>query len=232
MAISYNEVVAAGDILPNNRHTLYFPAIPDVMNGHDFTVRHSTVTMPNLSVGQIIVKMMGWSVAFAGIRSQINTFNVEFYETVDSPMVKGLAQWQDICAGFKSHLAKMKKDYAVNARCVAADTTGKVSLTVDMHNVWPVNITYGQYSEESGPAMIQVEFSIDAVDIVGLDFTEGDFEMATQNSKTTPTLWYQSRTPTNLQSGLNPGPFNASDQVIKQLGLANPTSTAVLGKFF
>ncbi|QIG74765.1 putative tail tube protein [Rhizobium phage RHph_I42] len=232
MPISFTEVAAAGDVLPNNRHTLYFPAIPDVMDGHELTVRHSNVSLPPLGVGQIIVKMLGWSVGFAGIRTQINTFTVEFVETVDAPVVKGLAQWQDICAGFKSHLAKMKKDYAVNPRCVAADTTGKLALTVDLMNVWPVNITYGQFTEDSGAAMVTAEFSVDAIDIVGLDFTEGDFEMATENSKASPSLWYQSRTPTSVQSGLNKAPFQASEQAIRQLGLQNPTSTAVLGKFF
>ena len=166
MAISFTEVVSTGDALPNDRHELRFPNIVDVTDGKAFTLRHTTVTLPPLQVGQIIVKQLGWSLAFAGLRTQQNSFTVEFVETVNAPVIKNLVKWQDICAGFRTHLAKMKSDYAVKTVCRALDTTGNASLIVELLNTWPMNVTYGQFSEESSAARVQCEFSVDGIDIV------------------------------------------------------------------
>jgi len=232
MPISFTEVESTGDALPNNRHVLFFPSIAGVTEGKTFTLRHTTVTLPPMQVGQIIVKQLGWSVAFAGIRTQQNTFTVDFVETNDAPVIKSLARWQDICSGFKTHLAKLKSDYAVKAQCRALDTTGKQALIVDLYNVWPVNITYGQYTEESTASVVNVEFSVDAIDIVGVQAADNDYQRSISTSQAAPSLWYQSRSGGQFPTMFNDAPFRVAENVVKQLGLTQTNLTSIMNRFF
>lgn len=119
MPISFTEVVSAGDPLPTNRHLLSFPTLPSGDNGRVLELRHAEVTLPPLQVGQIQARIFGHPIAFAGIRMMTNTFTATFIETTGSPVVKALVKWQDKCAGLKTHRAKLKKEYAVNAKCVS-----------------------------------------------------------------------------------------------------------------
>jgi hypothetical protein len=231
MPFTYTEIAATGDVLANNRHTLYLPSLPDVIEGKELTLRHTSVTMPTLNIGHIIVKQLGWSLAFAGIRTQENTFNVEFVETQGAPVIKALTKWQDICAGFKTHLSRRKSDYAVNCECKAYDTVGETALIVKMYNVWPVTVTYGQYSEESGPSMVQVVFSVDAIDITDVVYADQDFEKSLPTSRSNPDLWYESRSGVGFSSG-NVGNFNMFDSVVKQLGINSNNVQSVLGRYF
>jgi hypothetical protein len=231
MAISFTEVSSTGDALPNDRHELKFPNIAGVMEGNGLTLRHTTVSLPPIQIGQIVVKQLGWSLSFAGLRVQQNTFSVEFVETVDAPVIKSLFKWQDICAGIKTHQAKMKSDYAVKAQCRALDTTGKAALIVDLLNVWPVNVTYGQFSEESSAARVQCEFSVDAVDVVGLEFNNTDFSRSVSASQGSPTLSYASTSGASFSSG-SIGSFNIYDSVLKQLGINSSNVSSVLSRFF
>ncbi len=231
MAISYTEIVAAGDALPNDRHELKFPDVTGVTEGKIFTIRHTTVALPPIQIGQIIVKQLGWSLAFAGLRTQQNTFSVEFVETVDAPVIKNLVKWQDICAGFKTHLAKMKADYAVKAQCRALDTTGKLALIVDLINVWPVNVTFGQFSEESSAAHVQCEFSVDAIDVIGLEYNTDDFSRSVSSSQSSPVLAYDSNAGSSFSSG-SIGSFNIYESVARQLGITSSNVNSILSRFF
>lgn len=232
MPITYTQVESAGDPLPNNRAVLYFPQIPDVLNGNDLTLRHTTVSMPPIQIGQVIVKQLGYSIAFAGIRTQQNTFNVEFVETTGAPVTKTLLRWSDIAAGFKSQLGKLKADYAVNCQCIAYDSTGATALVTTLYNVWPINVTYGQYTEDSGPSMVSVDFSVDCIDVTDVIFNAQDIEFGTQSAGT-PALWYTSTNSanSNRQGGLNAGAFNVSANVAQQLGLTSSNVGTILGGF-
>lgn len=232
MGITYSEVTQYGDIMPNFRHLLRFPNLSGVFDGNLFTVLHGNVTLPPLQVGQVTVKLLGWSVSFAGGRIQQPTFTVDLYEVENAPVVKSLAKWQDICSGFKSPLAKLKTDYAINPTCYAQDTTGKYALEVKLINVWPITITYGSFTEDSAPMQIQVEFSIDAVDIVGVATTSGDFETATQNSQSAPRLWYESTSGAQFQQAIDPSSFQLSDKIARGLGINGNSPSQVMGKFF
>lgn len=233
MPISFTQVTSAGDPLPNNRAVLYFPSIPEVLDGSDLMLRHTVVSMPPMQIGHIIIKQLGWSLAFAGLRTQQNNFNVEFVETIDAPVVKTLTRWQDICAGFQTHVAKLKSDYAVNCQCVAYDSTGTSALVTTLYNVWPMTVNYGQYSEDTGPSMVNVDFSVDCIDIEDVIFNERDFEFATQTAGTPP-LWYSSNNlgNSNRQAGINMGSFNVSQNVVSQLGLTSLNVGTILGGYF
>lgn len=240
MSISYTEVASSGDPLPNNRHTLYFPDLPSIVTGKDLTLRHTNVSMPPLQVGQIIVKQLGWSLAFAGLRTQQNTFTCEFVETYDAKVIRQLAQWQDICSGMRSHLARLKTDCAVKAQCIAYDTTNKKALTVNLFNVWPMNITWGQFAEESTASLVNVDFSVDAIEFAQVTTTDQDFELpssasANNSAPLSAPLWYQSQSGADQVGGngtINFGSYSVSDQVVRSLGLTPQNVPQGLQNFF
>lgn len=231
MVLSYSEVSAIGDVLPNNRHELSFPNISGVLeDGEALKLRHTTVTLPPFQVGQIIVKQLGWSLAFAGIRTQQNTFSCEFVETINAPVIKLLSKWQDSCAGFKTHMAKMKADSAAKAQCIAYDTAGKSALVIDMYNVWPMSITYGQFSEESSAAHVNVEFSVDCIDIVDVVYEENDFQRSVSTSANEPSLSYNSRSGSTFSSGAI-GSFNIYNNVLTALKATTSNAASLLSRY-
>ena len=120
-----------------------------------------------------MVKQFGWSLAFAGRRVQQNSFTAEFVETTDTPMMRALYGWQDLCAGFKTPLGVPKAEYAINAKLVAKDTTGKYALQCALTNVWPKTITLTDFAEESSAMHVTVEFSLDHIDLLDVVTTSG-----------------------------------------------------------
>ena len=72
----------------------------------------------------------------------------------------------------------------------------------------------GNHSEESAPQHIEVEFSVDAMDIEGLTFNEEDFALSGEVSSS------------ESRSNINMGSFTVSEQVTKRM--SNPTSTGIL----
>jgi len=168
MPLTFSQAVSVGDVMPNDRHTLYFPMLPHGVDGEVLTLRHGQVTLPVWEVPQIIVKQFGWSIAYAGRRNNPNTFTVSFVETTDAPALKNLVQWQAMANGLKSGTGKLKSQYAVKCKIVAADTTGKYGMVGYMYNVWPTSIQPGSFEEETGAWHHEVTFSVDAVDIEGI----------------------------------------------------------------
>lgn len=215
MPISFTEVAGAGDVLPNNRHLLSFPTLPGGSDGRILELRHTEVTLPQFQVGQVQARIFGHPVAFAGLRLLTNTFSAGFVDTTGSPLVKALVKWQNQCAGMLTHRAKLKAQYSVNAKCVAHDTTGTKSLHVNLLNVWPINITFGNFSEDSSPQHIEVEFSVDAMDIDDLQFNTDDFSTVGVSSSV------------ENRPSINMGSFTVSQQVINKMG--NVSSTGVVG---
>lgn len=175
MVIKYSEVQSVGDVLDSSRHTLYFPNTPAGDKGKDLTLRHGEITLPEIAVGQVQSRPFGWAVAHAGRRVMENTMSVNFLETTGSPIVRSLCQWQELCHGFKAGPQKLKSQYAVNAEMRLYDTTGKISLKIKCHNVWPVRIQLPEFGEESTAAHIHCDFSIDALDIIGITTSSGDY---------------------------------------------------------
>lgn len=223
MPISFTEIAGAGDPLPANRHMLLFPSLPGGMNGRELTLRHTTVTLPEPQIGQILVRPFGFPIAFPGTAMITNQFSAEFVETVNSPVVKTIAQWMDKTAGNRSHRGLRKREAAVTCHCIAHDTTGMKSLTSILYNVWPMRMTYGNYVEESTPCHINIEFSVDAVDFAEITYNDEAFSYAGTVSSS------------NLVSSNSPiqtGSFIASDQVLKSLNVANSGISSIFNTFF
>lgn len=165
MPFTFNEVASVGDVLPNNRHTVWFPALPNGVSGKTLTLRHGTLSLPPWEVGQIIVNLYGWSVAFAGRRQQQNTFTLDFVETTGGVSLKTLLGWQSFAAGFKQPLGYPSATYAVTAAFKAADTTGAYALVGKMYGVWPMTIQTGDFEENTDALHISTTFSVNAIDI-------------------------------------------------------------------
>ena len=168
MPLSYSEVITIGDVLDSSRHTLIFPNTPVGGEGRGLTLRHGAITLPRFEVAQIISKPFGWSVAHAGRRMQENIMSVEFFETTGGPSTKTLIAWQNHCHGIKSGNMNLKANYAVNCEMNLYDTTGKTALQFKCINVWPKTVDISDYPEESTPAHVRCEFSVDALDLTGL----------------------------------------------------------------
>jgi hypothetical protein len=177
MPITYSEVLSVGDILDSSRHTLMFPNTPAGGDGRSLTLRHGAITLPRFEVAQIISKPFGWSVAHAGRRMQENIMSVEFFETTGGPSTKTLVAWQNLCHGLDGTNMGLKRNYAVNCEMSLYDTTGKTALKFKCINVWPKTIDISDYPEESTPAHVRCEFSIDALDLVGFSSNNSYMEV-------------------------------------------------------
>lgn len=164
MPISLDQV-AGLEVLASNRCTIFIPSNPGG-DGQGLTLRHGSVQLPQLEVSQIMVKLGGFNVAFAGRRSQQNSISVEFTETIDGYATKELILWQQACAGYKNAGGRAKSEYAKEAQIQIYDTMGQQSLYFKVLNMWPMRINNPELGEDSQPYHLQVEFSIDAMDLV------------------------------------------------------------------
>lgn len=183
MPLTFTQITAAGDPLSLNRHLLQFPTLPGGLDGQELTLRHTTVSLPPMTVGQLKATLWGWNLSFSGLRTFQNTFSVSFVETSKAPVIRTLVTWQDKAAGFKTHYSEKKNIYAINAKCYAYDTTGKKALSVGLLNVWPLSVTVAEFGEESGPVTVQAEFSVDALDFTEYELSERDFELGSNVSE-------------------------------------------------
>lgn len=235
MPFKFTDVVAAGDVLPNNRHTLYFPVLPNGINGKELTLRHGTVSLPPWEVGQIIVKMYGWSLAFAGRRNNTNTFTADFVETTDAPVVKALLGWQGMCAGFKQPIGSPKAKYAVNCKFTAADTTGKSAIIGTMYNVWPVTVQISDFEENTDALHINATFSVDCVDIEDVTSNETALSLGTLTS-----VSHYAASAASMSSVVNLGNtvstavtgVNIAQSVVSALNLTSSSVRSILDSYF
>lgn len=170
MPISFAEVNSMPDILSTGRFTVFFADLPNNGGqGRSLSLSNVEVTLVTYDVAQVIVKMMGWSTAFAGRRVQANTFNMSFVETVRGNVHRQLLKWQDAAAGIRRAGGFMKTDYASEINIQVYDTTGKVSLSFNAINAWPMQVTPTQLQDDgSTPAHVECTFSVDAVDLEGV----------------------------------------------------------------
>lgn len=95
MPISFSQINAIPDVLPNNRHELMFPSIQG-SDGYALTLRHGHVTLPQAQIAQIPVKFFAHSVAFAGSLSAENSMTVTFLEDSNGTVLQALIAWMQI----------------------------------------------------------------------------------------------------------------------------------------
>lgn len=170
MPISFSEVNSMPDILSNGRFTVFFPSLPNGGgDGKPLSLSNTEITLPAYETAQIIVKIMGWSIAFAGRRIQNNTLSMSFLETVEGNVHPALVNWQIAAAGTLNAGGMRKNDYSIEAMISVYDTTGRVSLNFIANNVWPMRVTPTTLSDDgSQPARVEVDFSVDSVDLDGV----------------------------------------------------------------
>jgi hypothetical protein len=171
MPINFDEISSI-EVLDSSRHTLTFPKLPNQTDGKILTLHHGAITLPTFSVGHIQEKVLGWPVAFSGRRSFDNILSVDFVESVGGPITKSFVSWNDLCTGHKSSYGELKAKYSVRAKLELFDTTGKSSLTFNLINLWPKTINVPELAEESAPAHVRVEFSIDDLELTGLSYNK------------------------------------------------------------
>jgi hypothetical protein len=224
MALSFQEVNSLPDILGSDRFLLYFPTLPgDAGEGKDLTLRHQEITLPPYEVGTVISKPYGWSVSHAGRRVQATEFNVSFVEDVEGTTLSRLVAWQDYCSGIRRAGGYLKNKYAVDAELQVRDTTGKVALYFDMRGIWPIRITPPPLTEESSPARVECDFSIDCLDFIAVSV--GDKTYSGSNAI--------NRGKSSLLPATSPGslPFKLPISV-PSLGLSINQTPALLSSLF
>lgn len=164
MPISFEQINSIPDILPNNRHELRFPTISD-SDGYQLTLRHGHVTLPQASIGQVQVKLLGHRVAFAGGMAHENSMTVTFLEDSAGTVLQALIAWMEIARNRNTGGGGLKSEYAANGTLYMHDTNGDKVHTFTLFNMWPMAVSYPDMGEESGPSEVEVTFSVDAVDL-------------------------------------------------------------------
>lgn len=169
MPISFKQINSIPDIMNSERFMVMIPNLPGGGTGEKLTIRNVDVTLPPMEVAQILVKILGWTLAFAGRRIQQNSLTMSFYEDSAGTVTNALAKWQDACAGFVNAGGLLKKDYTRDFEVKAFDSTGKAALVFHCNNCWPMRITHPQLSSDSNaPYRVDVDMSIDSVDLLGI----------------------------------------------------------------
>jgi len=164
MPISFEQINSIPDTLPNNRHEVMFPSIQN-SDGYALTLRHGHVTLPAATLGQVKVKFLGHSIAFAGTLATENSVTVSFLEDSEGTVLQALTAWMQIARNRETYEGGLKSEYAANGEVYMYDTRGEKVHTFVLYNMWPMVITYPDMVEESGPAEVEVQFSVDAVDL-------------------------------------------------------------------
>ena len=121
--------------------------------------------MPAATLGQIRVSMFGHKVAFAGNVAHDNMMSVTFTEDSEGTVLQALIAWANIARNVESGTGGLKEEYAANGELYAYDTAGNKVLTFTLFNMWPIVVGYPDFGEESGAAQVEVQFSVDAVDL-------------------------------------------------------------------
>ena len=204
MALDFNVIAGLDDVLTTDRHLLYFPSLPTGVDGKDLTLRHAEVSIPPFKTAKIPVNVFGWPVAFAGRREFETTFSVSFHETVNSPVIRSLYGWQNICSGFKTAAGQPKDEYAVDCKFKIKDTTGKSAIVLKLHNVWPETINFPEFGEETTAWHSDVEFSCDGIDLEGYEVGGTTYSIGSSG------IGGGGSSPTRRLSGGNPSEFASS----------------------
>lgn len=168
MPITFNQINAQPDIISSERYMALFPKLPGGVTSDTLTVLNCEVTIPPFETAQIIVKIMGWSLAFAGRRVQQNTLSMGFFENINGSVHYSLLSWQKSCHGFLNATGMYKKDYAVDIELRVYDTTGTVSMSFRVNNAWPMRVTPPPLTEGAQPYRVDTDFSVDSVDFLAV----------------------------------------------------------------
>ena len=169
MPIKFSEIQALPDLLAADRFSAYFPILPGGGNGKELTLRNCEITLPPYEVAQILVKIMGWSINFAGRRIQQNSMTMGFYEDRLGTAHNILLSWQQEAADFIQAGGQLKRGYAVEVDIQVYDTMGKTALLFRANNVWPMRVTTPTLQDETSTlARIEVDLSVDSVDYVAV----------------------------------------------------------------
>jgi len=166
--ISFSQTTSIPDLLASDRFVVYLPVVSG-SNSELMSILNAEVTLPPYEVGQVLVKMFGWSRAFAGRRVQQNSLSMAFYEVAGGRAHISLCNWQEQAAGMLQAGGAPQTQYAQEIKVVVYDTTGKSALTFTCNNCWPMRITPPAMAHDSStPARIECDFSVDSVDLTGV----------------------------------------------------------------
>lgn len=168
--ITFTQINSIPDILSTDRFTLMFPTIQGV-DGRALTLRHAEVSIPKRAVAQIGVKYLGHSAYFRGNSENDSIMNVQFFEDAEGTTTDAIFAWMKLVRNSEDGSGLLKEQYAQQAAMEVYNTVGEPALTFDLYNIWPMSVTFPEFGEQSGPAKITVEFSVDGVTPNGL---EGD----------------------------------------------------------
>lgn len=161
-----DNVLGLPDIVDAFRSNFIVPALPGGGKHSSLTMLNTGFALPQIRIGHIRVPVFTHVVAFRGHRDHGNTFNISFYENAMGDVQSALFAWMERCSHSGDDTSLRKSGYAVPARVEALDTTGEVAYAFHLTNVWPQAITPPPDQDSSGPARVEVTFSVDFIDLV------------------------------------------------------------------
>lgn len=170
--ITFTQINSIPDILSVDRFTLMFPSVQGV-DGEALTLRHAEVTIPKRGIAQIGVKYLGHSTHFRGSSENDNILSVSFFEDSEGTTTDALFAWLKLVRNSEDGTSLLKEQYAQQATLYIYNTIGEPALTFELINIWPMSVTFPELSEQSGPAKLQVEFSVDGVTPNGAESSGG-----------------------------------------------------------
>lgn len=167
MPVIFSQVNSIPDFIASNRHQLSFPSVRGI-DGNALMLRHSEITLPNVNVAHIRVRLFRSPVGFRGGTSFSNVLTVSFFEDSKGTSFNNLNQWMTLVRNPKTGTGGLKSEYASDANLRVFDTMGKVVYNFQLLNIFPLDITMFELGEDSSAAKISVQFNVDAVDVLNV----------------------------------------------------------------
>lgn len=168
MTITFNQLNSLTDILPNNRHILYFPSVLG-LQGRDLTLNNTQVTIPTYGTAHIRVKLLGHSIGFSGGIDFDNSLICSFYERSKGEVLRNLTTWLNASRNMETGARLPKSQMAANGTLDVINTIGEAAFSVELINVFPIQITWPELAHSSnGPTEFQTTFNVD-----GVKYTDG-----------------------------------------------------------
>lgn len=162
--VTFTEIDSTPDIISTNRHKLVFPDI-DGVDGYTLALHSVGINIPAYALSQISVKYLGNTTIFAGGSASEHVLSVDMLENSDGVVLQSLRKWMSIIRSNKDGSGGYKQEYAKDALLFVFDSTGNVTHSFTLINVWPFSIGHPQLGQDSAPFQLSVQFSVDAVDL-------------------------------------------------------------------
>jgi hypothetical protein len=157
------KVIALPDVLTTDHFNMLFPQIPGGGDSGQFLIQQMTGVLPGMKNEAMKVVLHRHAVLYAGKREYGHSFEAEFVDTFEKPILSGLKGWQELIDSVPDNLPKLKASYISDCLVEVYGAENSVVESRRFRNVWPSSIKDITLGTEgaTAPVKVSVTFAYD-----------------------------------------------------------------------